>query len=59
MRQSVSAIRTTSERMKNGLNMVIFPEGTKADGIIPALETACGKSPVSVAVNGFILPAEG
>lgn len=38
---------------------VIFPEGTKAVGIIPALETACGKSPVSVAVNGFILPAEG
>ena len=35
LRQSVSAIRTTSERMKNGLNMVIFPEGTRSkDGTI-------------------------
>ena len=30
LRQSVTAIRTASERMKQGLNMVIFPEGTRS-----------------------------
>lgn len=30
LRQSLSAIKTASERLKEGMNMVIFPEGTRS-----------------------------
>ena len=32
IRQNVDAIRETAEHLKKGLNMVIFPEGTRARG---------------------------
>lgn len=49
LRQSVTAIRTTSDRMRNGLNMVIFPEGTRSkDGTIAEFKKGSFKAATNI-----------